>query len=249
MTSTLPVPRLVEALREQTEALARAAVGRPPEGRVPTCPDWTLRTLVGHVGQEHRWAAGIVRAGEQLPVPDPKEADPGAPEGWAEWLHEGAEQLVRAVGEAGGEAEIRTAFGPRSAAFVLRRMVSDTCIHHYDAAGASFAIAEDLAADSIGETLDLLAAPGLEAVRPALAELPGAGERLGFRPPEGDGWLITRAPEAVRWERGGPLEADVVVSAPVAHLMLLLTRRIPPEDVRVTGDRTLLDHWLTHTAL
>ncbi|WP_031068471.1 maleylpyruvate isomerase family mycothiol-dependent enzyme [Streptomyces sp. NRRL WC-3742] len=248
MSSTLDVARLVEGLREHTAALARAVTGQPPATRVPTCPDWPLRTLVGHVGQEHRWAAEIVRGGEQLPAPDPQLADPGTPDAWAGWLHKGAEQLIHAIGEVGGDAEIRTFLGPRSAAFVLRRMVSDTCVHHYDAAGASFAIAEDLAADVISETLDLLATPGLEAVRPGLAELPGAGERIGFRPAEGAGWLVTRAPGAVRWERG-PVEADVVVSGPVAQLMLVLTRRIPPEDAQVTGERALLDHWLARTAL
>ncbi|WP_371516091.1 hypothetical protein [Kitasatospora sp. NBC_01300] len=61
--------------------------------------------------------------------------------------------------------------------------------------------------------------------------------------------MVTRAPEALRWERG-PVEADVVVSGAVADLMLVVSRRVPPQDdrVTVTGDRALLDHWLAHTA-
>ncbi|MFJ9948465.1 maleylpyruvate isomerase family mycothiol-dependent enzyme [Kitasatospora sp. NPDC091207] len=252
-TSTLDTARLVAGLREQTAAFARAAAGTDPDTPVPGCPRWPLRTLVGHVGQEHRWAAELVRGGGQLTAPDPWQAEPGAPDGWAEWLREGAEELIHAIGETGADTEIDTFLGPRPAAFCLRRMLSDTCVHHHDAAlatGGAFEIAEDLAADVIGESLELLSSPVLAAVRPALAELRGRGERIGFRPGSTPGWVITRTPGAVRWRRG-PVEADVVVSGAVADLMLVVTRRIPPDDARVTvaGDRALLDHWLERTAL
>lgn len=256
-TSTTDTARLVEGLRDRTAGFARAVAEGDPDGRVPTCPQWPLRTLVGHVGQELRWAAELVRTGEQLPVPDPWQAGPGTPDGWDRWLREGAEELIRAIGETGADTGIRTFLGPRPAAFLLRRMLSDTCVHHYDAAlatGTAFAIADDLAADVIGENLELLSAPAFAAARPALAELRGRGERIGFRPDtapgSAPGWVITRTPEAPRWERG-PVEADVVVTGAVADLMLVVARRVPPDDdrVTVTGDRALLDHWLAHTAL
>ncbi|MGK5732997.1 maleylpyruvate isomerase family mycothiol-dependent enzyme [Streptomyces sp. URMC 124] len=255
MTS-MPTPytaRLVEGLREQTGGFARAVAGRDPETPVPTCPAWSLRTLVGHVGQEHRWAAELVRKGEQLPAPDPRQADPGAPDAWARWLGAGAEELVGAVEQAGADTLVRTFFGPQPAVFWLRRMLSDTCVHHYDAAFATdtaFEVADDLAADVISENLDLLSAPAFEKVRPTVAGLRGRGERIGFRPDSVQGWVITREPEVLRWERG-PVEADVVVSGAVTDLLLVFSRRVPPDDGRVTvaGDRALLDHWLTHTAL
>ncbi|MFD9423536.1 MULTISPECIES: maleylpyruvate isomerase family mycothiol-dependent enzyme [unclassified Streptomyces] len=248
MTETLDTARLVAGLREQTGAFTRAVAGRDPDAAVPTCPQWRLRTLVGHVGQEHRWAAELIRTGAQLPVPDPRQADPGAPDGWAGWLREGAEELIRAIEETGPDTETHTFLGPRPAAFCLRRMLSDTCVHHYDAAfatGTPFEVADDLAADVISESLDLLSASAFERVAPTVAELRGRGERIGFRPRFTDGWVITRTPEALRWVRG-PVEADVVVSGAVADLMLVFSRRVPPEDdrVTVTGDRALLNHWL-----
>ncbi|MFE6052900.1 maleylpyruvate isomerase family mycothiol-dependent enzyme [Kitasatospora sp. NPDC056446] len=254
MTTSMPdTARLVEGLREQTGRFARAVAGRDPDTPVPTCPQWPLRTLVGHVGQEHRWAAELVRAGEQLPAPDPWLADPGAPDGWGRWLREGVEELVDTIREIGADTGLNTFFGPRPAAFWLRRQLGDTCVHHYDAAlatGTAFGIADDLAADVISETLELLSTPAFETVRPAVAGLRGRGERIGFRPRSGQGWVITRTPEVPRWRRG-PVEADVVVSGAVADLMLVVSRRLPPQDrrVSVTGDRALLDHWLTHTAL
>ncbi|MFI8434804.1 maleylpyruvate isomerase family mycothiol-dependent enzyme [Streptomyces sp. NPDC079020] len=252
MTKTLGMARLVEGLREQTGELARVVAGKDPEIRVPTCPEWRLRTLVGHVGQELRWAAGLVRTGERLPVPDPRQADPGAPDGWAEWLREGAEELVLAVREAGADARTHTFLGPRPPVFCLRRMLSDICVHHYDAAfalDAAFGIADDLAAEVISENLDLLSTPAFASARPEVTGPRGRGERIGFRPGSGEGWVITGAPGAPRWERG-PVVADVVVSGAVADLMLVFSRRLPPEGgrVTVTGDRALLDRWLALTA-
>ncbi|MFI8966135.1 maleylpyruvate isomerase family mycothiol-dependent enzyme [Streptomyces sp. NPDC053493] len=253
MTSTPDTARLVAGLREQTAAFTRAAAGRDPGTAVPTCPDWPLRTLVAHVGQEHRWTAELVRRREQLAVPDPWQADPGAPDEWAAWLRDGVEELIGAIRETGPETGIQTFFGPRPAVFWLRRMLSDTGVHHFDAAAATgrvFTIADDLAAEVIEEGLDLLAEPAFETVKPEVAGLRGRGERIALRPAAGPGWLITRTPDGPRWERG-PGRADVVVSGAVADLMLVCARRVPPHDERVTvtGDRALFDHWLAHTAL
>ncbi|MFD5324852.1 maleylpyruvate isomerase family mycothiol-dependent enzyme [Streptomyces sp. NPDC127092] len=256
---TLHAVRLVEGLREQTAGFARAVTVRGPETPVPTCPEWSLGTLVGHVGQEHRWTARLVRERRQLAVPDPREARPGPPDEWAGWLREGAEELIGAIRETGAETVIETFFGPRPAGFWLRRMLGDTAVHHYDAAYATdsaFRIADDLAADVIGEHLGLLAEPAFQAVRPALAELRGRGERIGFRPGPGaggEGWVVTRTPEGPRWARGPMdyMDIDVVVSGTVANLMLLVSGRVAPEDDRltVTGDRSLLHHWLARTGL
>ncbi|MBF8192739.1 maleylpyruvate isomerase family mycothiol-dependent enzyme [Nonomuraea sp. K274] len=240
--------RLVEGLREHTEGFARAVEGAGQDVQVVTCPEWGVRDLVGHIGQAHRWAAKLVREGEPLEVPDPRQEDPGRPEEWAGWLSAGAEELIAAVGEADPDKEVWSSVGPRPPAFWLRRMLNDTAVHHYDAAvttGAAFAIADDLAADVITEGMELLSAPGVEAFKPELAELRGRGETLGLRPSSMTGWLVTRTPDGVRWERGRA-DADVVVSGTVAELMLVFSRRVPPGDV--TGDRALLDHWLARTA-
>ncbi|KIF71110.1 hypothetical protein HY68_24945, partial [Streptomyces sp. AcH 505] len=60
---TPDVARLAVQLREQTGAFAETIEGADPGARVPTCPEWRVRDLVGHIGQGHRWAAGIVRGG------------------------------------------------------------------------------------------------------------------------------------------------------------------------------------------
>src|SRR5947199_368276 len=72
--------------------------------------------------------------------------------------------------------------------------------------------------------------------------------RRGAR--RGRGRLIPRTPEGARW-RPGPAPADVTVSGEVLDLLLVFTRRRPPEEgrVTVTGDRAVLDHWLANTTM
>ncbi len=244
----MDVARLAEGLHEHTTAFAKAVAGADPDAAVPTCPDWPLRVLVGHIGQEHRWAAGIVRSGP-APVPDPFDADPGFPAEWAGWLQEGAADLVETV-LAAGERPVWTFVGERPATFWLRRMLHDTTVHHADAAlatGAAFTVAPDHATDAISEWLELLSHPEAATVRPAFAELRGTGQTLQFRPDTGAGWLITRTPDGVRWTRGTGA-ADVTLTGPVADLLLVISRRRPPDSVTITGDRGLVEHWLAHSA-
>ena len=240
----MDVARIAEGLHEHTAAFAKAVAGADPETVVPTCPDWPLRVLVGHIGQAHRWAAGIVRSGP-APVPDPFDAEPGE---WSSWLAEGAQELADAV-LAAGDSPVWTYLGERPATFWLRRMTHDTCVHYADVAlatGTEFTVAPDLAADAISEWLAVLADPAARTIRPTFAELRGAGQTLSFRT-DAEGWLVTRTPDGVEWTRATGA-ADVTLTGPVADLLLVLTRRQGPDLVAVAGDRELLDHWLAHTA-
>ncbi|EWC61692.1 hypothetical protein UO65_3050 [Actinokineospora spheciospongiae] len=240
--------RLAQGLHEHTAGFAEAVTGADPEARVPTCPEWPLRVLVGHIGQAHRWAADVIRSGP-TPVPDPFDADPGSPGGWSDWLHEGAAHLTDAVLTA-AESPVWTFFGPRPATFWLRRMLHDTTVHHADAAlatGTAFEVAPDLAADAISEWLEVLSDPVAPTLKPAFSVLRGTGQTLLVHPDTGSGWLVTRTPEGVRWARAADT-ADATLAGPVGDLLLVLTRRLPAGRITITGDRALADHWLAHTA-
>ncbi|MBE8524986.1 maleylpyruvate isomerase family mycothiol-dependent enzyme [Amycolatopsis sp. H6(2020)] len=239
---------LAAGLHQHTAGFAEAVGSADPDERVPTCPEWPLRVLTGHIGQAHRWAASIVRDGPS-PVPDPFDADPGAPEKWSDWLREGAEDLEDAV-KAAGDTPVWTFFGLQPARFWLRRMLHDTTIHHADAAlatGKSFTVAPDLAADAISEWLEVLSDPVTASIKPDFAELRGVGQTLLLEPGDGTGWLITRTHGGVRWTRESK-PADVTLTGPVQDLLLVLTRRLPADRVTVIGDQALAAHWLAHTA-
>ncbi|OZM81993.1 maleylpyruvate isomerase family mycothiol-dependent enzyme [Pseudonocardia sp. MH-G8] len=248
----LDVERLATGLREETEAFADAVAGLDPHAPVPTCPEWRVRDLVGHIGQAHRWSAELVRTRAAAPVPDPRAAEPGDPQRWPVWLRDGADELVSAVVDGDPATPVWTFLGERPAVFWLRRMLADTSVHHADAALAArvgFAIAPDLAADTISEGLGLISAAGTANLKPALAELRGDGQTLQLRPDDlAVGWLITRTPGGVTWEHR-TADADVVVSGTVRDLLLVFSRRTDPDDDRltITGDRALVDHWWAHT--
>jgi uncharacterized protein (TIGR03083 family) len=160
--------------------------------------------------------------------------------------------MVAAVKDNPGE--VWSFLGPQPSSFWLRRMLHETAVHHADAAlalGAGYEFAPDLAADAITEALEMITSAIALGLSPRLAELRGSGETLSLRPDEDglEGWLITRMPEAVRWTPGRGA-TDVVVSGRAADLLLVLARRVPPEEapVRIQGDQKLWDQWLEHTA-
>jgi uncharacterized protein (TIGR03083 family) len=249
----LDVDRLAAGLREVTAAFSDAVTGLDPHAPVPTCPEWRVRDLVGHIGQAHRWAAELVRTRAAAPVPDPREAEPGDPRDWPGWLRDGAADLIGALLiDTGPETPVWTFLGDRPARFWLRRMLADTAVHVADAAfaaGREFTIAPDLAADTISEGLGLISAAEAAGLKPELGELRGDGQTLQLRPEDAEGWLITRTPAGVTWERR-TADADVVLAAPVRELLLVFSRRITPDDtlLTITGDRSLVDHWWAHTA-
>lgn len=252
----LDAARMKEGLREHARGLGAAASEAGPATRVPTCPDWTLRELVGHVGQTHRWATGLVRTGGTEVPDEPPRTPPDSPADWPGWLSDGAEELIAAF-DARPDAPVEHPFfGTWQAVRWLRRMANETVVHHADAAlaaGTPFAVAPDLAGDVITEFLGLLTSPSAAVQKPELAELRGSGETLSLRPaePSLEGWLITRTPEGPVWEHGAP-DADMTADGPVRDLLLVFARRLAPADaaeVKVTGDASLLDHWLARTAV
>src|ERR1019366_3076936 len=73
---------------------------------IPTCPEWTLRQLVTHVGRAHRWAAEITRRRSDAIIPFREVPDGKLPDDRAEqraWLNAGAARIVAAVREAGSD--------------------------------------------------------------------------------------------------------------------------------------------------
>ncbi len=219
---------------------------------VPTCPDWTLRQLLTHVGRAQRWAAAIVsqRRTEFLPfreVPDGRFPDDPAERG--QWLLAGAARLIDAVGEAGG-AQVWTntgAIGP--AGYWARRMAHETLVHNADgqlAVGKPVHIPADLGTDGIDEWLGLAVFDG------GGSALPDGGSlhvhATDAEPAGSAEWVISRHGEATEVTRGHA-SADVALTGPAWALLLVLVRRLPPDDPQVTvhGDKDLLTAWLAAT--
>jgi len=227
---------------------------------IPTCPEWTLRQLVTHVGRAHRWAAEITRTRSDTFIPFRQVPDGKLPDDRAEqcaWLRAGAARIVDAVREAGSDL-VWTFIGSAPASFWIRRMAHETLVHRADAQIAAGAepepvIAAEVAADAIDEWLTLLAGGIIGNADQRTEALPaGAGlhvhatdDGLGSR---GE-WMIRHDATGLTVEPGHD-KGDAALSGPAASLLLVLMRRRPVSDPAVTvyGDSTVVAGWLASTA-
>jgi uncharacterized protein (TIGR03083 family) len=250
--------RYLDSLTAQSGLLAEALAGADLELRVPTCPDWTLRQLVEHLGRAHRGVAGIVSRRvttkpdfDPLSVPVPADAD-----GLRAWLVDGAGELVEVIRSVGPETPVWTWTDDHSAGFWARRMAHETAVHRADvelALGREFNVEPDLAADAISEWLSLLSLPQAIEYRPELAALRGDGQILHLHSTdpglgEAGEWIVRRTQSGPVWEHGHR-KGDVAVRGPVVNLLLVMMRRMSPSDASITvlGDAGVLEHWLEHT--
>jgi hypothetical protein len=173
------------------------------------------------------------------------------------WLAGAADRFAETLRKAGPttEAQIWTIRWPTAA--WARRAAHDLVVHRADAAGAvgaAYPLDPEVAADAVDEFLDLLSNP----------QVAGTGDGAG-----GDGlrgtvhlhatdtgpelateWLVELEPPTFSW-RQAHQKATVAVRAPMADVLRVLTRRLPPDDatVEVVGDRDLLDAWLERLIL
>lgn len=237
------------AIVEQNRLLGELTRDADPATPVPTCPGWTLRQLVTHVGRGHRWAATIVRERASGPVNLRSVADgkpPADPDGALAWLHDSATAVLDAVAATGADTPVWTFNGPEPAAWWIRRRLHEETVHRADAAvalGVPFEIGSDLAADAISEWLDLLAARLPDEGPAALVP----GQTLHLHASDGAGeWMIHGGEDMISWEYGHG-KGDAAVRGTAAELMLGVFRRAPADSVDVVGDPAIWAQWLERT--
>ncbi|AIG78744.1 Hypothetical protein AJAP_29555 [Amycolatopsis japonica] len=224
-------------LRELTAGFARVARTGDHAAPVPCCGDWRLRDLVVHLGNVHRWAAGIVRTGD--PAPQIFEADPGAD--LAAWYRESAEELIEALREASpGDGAWNFTAAAKTKAFWFRRQVHETAVHLLDAhraAGTEYTLDPSIAADGADEVLLGMLPKVKRWHTPPVVTVP----LLLKTSDTGHAWLITPPGETdVPGSRqADPAEAaGAVVEGTAEALDLLLWQRIELDGagIEITGD-------------
>jgi len=256
----LSADRYVAEIEASTAGLAEILGEYDLSLPIPTCPEWTLRQLVTHVGRAHRWAAEITRTRSDAFIPFREVPDGRLPDGRAEqcaWLRAGAARIVDAVGEAGSD-HVWSFTGLVPAGFWLRRMAHETLVHRADAQLAAGAEPEpvmeaEVAADAIDEWLMLLTGGFAGNADERTKALP-AGASLHIHATD-DG-LAGRGEWMIRHDTGGLTvepdhgEGDAALTGPAASVLLVLMRRRPVSDPAVTvyGDGAVVDGWLASTA-
>ncbi|MBB5872629.1 uncharacterized protein (TIGR03083 family) [Allocatelliglobosispora scoriae] len=251
--------RYCDEIVAQTELLRTLIRGADLAVEVPTCPGWTLETLVRHIGGNLRTVETAVRTGEAVDSPaeqvaeltGPASHDPAAIEAW---FAEGAARYVESMRKAGPDVQAQVWGIPWTTLPWVRRGLHDIVIHRLDASialGVDYKLDLDLAADSIDELLELFT--GLQAMGaiPKLADLRGLGESLLLVATDtGQSWHIDCGAEGFTW-RQGEGRATVTLAGNLLDVLAVFYRRQPVTSprVQVTGDTALLDFWLDRVSL
>jgi uncharacterized protein (TIGR03083 family) len=257
--------RFCDEVTNQTGLLLGVVEGADLSATVPTAPDWSLSDLLRHIGGNLRAGETAVRTGTPVTEPGRQVPGHGGPDGddpgaLSAWLSEAAERFAGTLAEAGpdAQAQIWTIRWPTAA--WARRAAHDVLVHRADAAGtvgAAFPVEADLAADAIDEFLGLLSNP-LVAGAEADPDGPGAGGPAGTvhlhatdaGPEVASEWLVELGSPTFTWRHAHD-KATVAVRGPIADLLRVVSRRLPPdtEGVEVLGDRAVLDAWLERLIL
>jgi uncharacterized protein (TIGR03083 family) len=250
-------------LERQGTALADAAESAGLDAPTPTTPAWTVRDLIRHTGDVHRWAATHVaeRRGERI---DDIESVAGALPDDADllsWYRQGHRALVRTLTEADPAVDCWSFLpAPSPLAFWSRRQAHETAIHRADAesaGGATPAYDRWFAADGVDELLfgffrrgpagPDAAAGGVRTIQLRATDLDGADEGVAgteWGAPDGPAgeWLVRVGPDAFACSRGRE-DADLTIAAPASDLYLLVWNRRTEAGLDVEGDPSILEDW------
>jgi uncharacterized protein (TIGR03083 family) len=241
---------LIDTLRIEGGLLADAAGRAEVTATVPTCPGWTVRDLLLHVGGVHRWATMVVgdRCTGPVDIDQPYDivAELPADDGLLAWFRAGHADLVRTLSEAPADTECWAFLpAPSPLAFWARRQAHETTVHRTDAEAAAHAtttpVTTPVAADGVDELLTCFV----------------SGRNRRLRANRGWTLLVHATDVATRWRvRVGPelprvdrvtedVPADWSVAGPAASLYLALWNRRPWTDLTVTGGTSaeLADRW------
>jgi len=224
-----------------------------PTTPVPTCPGWTVASLVKHHGTTHRWMEYLIRnrVTERIWSRDIPRHLPDDVAAYPAWLAESAAGSLSAMREADPDMPMWTIGADQHARFWPRRLLHETTVHRADleiALGRTPVVDAAHAVDGIDELLDLI--PCFKPLREGVRAL-GGGRTLHLHATDADGeWLITTGGESFTWQRGHA-KGDVAVRGPAGDLLLLAYGRLSPEHkpFEVYGDRDLLVDWIAATAL
>jgi uncharacterized protein (TIGR03083 family) len=231
----------VKAIQEHGVALADAAEQAGLDARVPTCPDWLVRDLVGHQGQVHRWAGTFVTTGRT--DPGVELADVPGDDALLTWFREGHAQLVDGINRAPADLECWSFLpAPSPLAFWARRQAHETTIHRVDAESASDRTIDVDAALAVDGIDELLLGFYSRKRGQLVAEAPRV---LGIRVTDGqpdDAWRIEIGPDGRDVTRA-QADGDCLVTGSASDVYQFLWNRRDRSAVAVDGDVSVLDLW------
>ena len=210
---------------------------------VPTCPDWSVHDLLGHIGWVHHYVAAHVaqRATERVPPEDIEAAPRG--EAVREYAESGLAAVLEALGSVDPALPMWTWSDRQEAGFFIRRMVHETAVHRYDAEsaiGQTSGVDDDQGADGVDELYrDVMAFALRRSPRP----LPTGSLHL-HRTDGGEGeWMLRSDGDVIAMSHGHE-KGDAAVRGAGGDLFLAMWGRIPLDRLEVFGDDAVARAWV-----
>ncbi|GIF21330.1 uncharacterized protein (TIGR03083 family) [Actinoplanes tereljensis] len=241
MTDTVPFEQLLGQIEDRSAVLLAAAAAAPDLGAwVPGCPDWTLGDLVAHISGVQRFWAVVTTLADPSGPPGEEQRGDLEPQGDPlAWFGESTRRLIDALSAAGPDSPAWTWWGssdaPLTAGAIARHQVQEAAVHGYDAqesAGKPEPLPAAIAVDGVAEFIQVgLGASGPWPHRPA---------RIAFSATEGPSWVLDLSPSGARLNPAASGDPVATVHGSASDLVLALYGRVPFDDLRVDGDRSVL---------
>jgi len=232
----------IQAVDDEGRRLADSIVDF--DAAVPTCPDWTVRDLLRHMGEVHTWARTHIADLRQERNDDistfrtwPADDDAAL----IDWYSEGHIALVESLEKADPDAEFYSFLpGWRGTRFWARRQAHETAIHRVDAESVTGPITPattEFAVDGIEEMLHGFFArrPSRLASDPALSFVLRADDA-------GRSWSVTIGADGIM-ATDGETQGWTSIGGPAFEIYLLLWNRRELEGLEVQGDPAGLVRW------
>jgi uncharacterized protein (TIGR03083 family) len=242
---------LLALIDDRSTAFRKALAGADPAARVPSCPDWSLRDLVAHLGEVHRFWATVVAAGPADTHPGRAAVGDTTPHGdLAAWSADSTALLLAALEAAGPDSGCWTWWGasgsPRTAGAVARHQVQEATVHTYDAqltVGRPEPLPASAAVDGIAEFLSVEYG--------TTGPWPHSPAHVALHAAEGPSWLLALTPTGAALLPQAPASPAPAarLHGTASDLVLTLFRRLPLERLHLTGDRALAEQLLAWTSL
>lgn len=238
---------LLTLITDRSAALRAAAAAAPDDTRVPSCPDWSVRDLLAHIGEVQRFWAAVVAAGPTDQPPGDEGAQPPAGE-LSGWAAESTELLVdtlrRVVPDHGCWTWWGASGAPQTAGAVARHQVQEAAVHAWDAqlaVGRPEPLPPVVARDGVAEFL----AVGLGSCGP----WPHEPAQVRVCTDDGDEWLLEldNAGASVRKlppDASSRRAVDATVVGSASDLVLALYGRRPATEPHLDGDRGVIERLL-----
>lgn len=240
---TLSFEDYVASVASDAEELASRA-GPWLDEPVPTCPGWSVRDLLDHLGGVYLFWRAQVAAGVAEERTELDAGEQAPPEDIVAWFRSSARELtdlLKASDLEPGDPCWNWSGRDTTVGWVARRMALETAVHRFDfelATAALWAIPAELAVDGVDERLGV----HLEADISAAPDATLQGVLCLSCDDRADAWTVEVASGRVKWRYGrGPADAVLVGSA--SDLYLFTWNRVRIDRLELTGRRDVALAW------